>query len=63
MLEKLVGKKVSIAVAFVTASSLNLANITKFYKGTVVAVEKDFIELDSGYINIRFIQTIEVIVE
>lgn len=61
MLEKLVGKKVSVAVAFVTASSLTLVNITKFYEGTVIAVDKDFIELDCGYINTRFIQTIEVL--
>ena len=61
MLEKLVGKKVRVAVAFVTASSLNMSNITKYYEGIVVAVDNDFIELDSGYINKRFIQTMEVL--
>ena len=55
MLEKLVGKKVSVAVAFVTASKMNYANITKFYEGKVVSVDKNFLELDRGFININFI--------
>ena len=61
MLEKLIGKKIRVAVAFITASSLNMANITKYYEGTVVDVDNDFIELDCGYINKRFIQTMEVL--
>lgn len=61
MLEKLVGKKVRVAVAFITASKMTLANITKYYDGIVVAVDNDFIELDCGYINTRFVQTIEVL--
>ena len=42
---------------------MNLANITKYYDGIVVAVDNDFIELDCGYINTRFVQTIEVLDE
>lgn len=61
MFEKLVGKKISVAVAFVTASSLNYSNITKYYKGTVISVDKDFIELDNGIVNMRFVQTIEIL--
>ncbi|MBQ3510782.1 MAG: hypothetical protein IJA30_00630 [Bacilli bacterium] len=61
MLEKLVGKRVSVAVAFVTAGKMNYANITKFYEGKVVSVDKNFIELDRGFININFIQTIEIL--
>ena len=60
MLEKLVGKRISVAVAFVT-SKMALVNITKYYEGKVVAVDKNFIELDCGFININFIQTIEVL--
>ena len=61
MLEKLVGKKVSVAVAFVTASKMNYSNITKYYEGKVIAVDKNFIELEQGFININFVQTIEIL--
>ena len=63
MFGKLIGKKISVAVAFVTASKMNLSNITKYYEGVVVSVDKDFIELDCGIINMRYVQTIEIIEE
>ena len=61
MKEKLIGKKVSVAVAFVTASSLNMSNITKYYEGKVISIDNNFIELDCGYINMNFIQTIQIL--
>ena len=55
MKEKLIGKKVTVDVAFVTASSLNMSNITKYYEEKVIAIDNNFIELDCGYINMNFI--------
>ena len=61
MKEKLIGKKIRVAVAFVTASKMNLANITKYYDGIVIDIDNKFIELDCGFVNINYVQTIEIL--
>ncbi|MBO5121084.1 MAG: hypothetical protein J6C28_05325 [Bacilli bacterium] len=61
MKEKLIGKKIRVAVAFVTASKMNLANITKYYDGIVIDIDNNFIELDCGFVNINYVQTIEIL--
>lgn len=61
MKEKLIGKKIRVAVAFITASKMNFANITKYYDGVVIDIENNFIELDCGFVNINYVQTIEIL--
>lgn len=61
MKEKLIGKKIRGAVAFITASKMNLVNITKYYDGIVIDVDNNFIELDCGFVNINYVQTIEIL--
>lgn len=58
---KLIGKKIRVAVAFITASKMNLVNITKYYDGIVIDVDNNFIELDCGFVNINYVQTIEIL--
>lgn len=40
---------------------MNLVNITKYYDGIVIVVDNNFIELDCGYVNINYVQTIEIL--
>jgi hypothetical protein len=61
MKEKLIGKKIRVAVAFITASKMTLVNITKYYDGVVIDIEDNFIELDCGFVNINYVQTIEIL--
>ena len=61
MKEKLIGKKIRAAVAFITASKMTLVNITKYYDGIVIDIENNFIELDCGFVNINYVQTIEIL--
>lgn len=61
MKEKLIGKKIRVAVAFITASKMTLVNITKYYEGIVIDIDSNFMELDCGFINMNYVQTIEVL--
>ena len=40
---------------------MTLVNITKYYDGVVIDIEDNFIELDCGFVNINYVQTIEIL--
>ena len=58
MKEKLIGKKIRVAVAFITASKMTLVNITKYYDGVVIDIEDNFkvfqFDFDTEKLNYKF---------
>ena len=62
MRDKLIGKRVQIGVALMTASKINYNQITKFYEGIITDYKDEFIVLDNKiFISKNFIQIIEII--
>ena len=61
MRDKLIGKRVQIGVALMTASKINYTQVTKYYEGIVTDYKDEFIVLDNKiFISKNFIQIIEI---